>query len=81
MSDTQTIDEIVTEDQRDVAVEALRSIQARLTEVCKSFGLGEVSPADGLPPENLAVVKAHIGVMMFQAHNALRNIEKMESAR
>lgn len=81
MSNTQTLDEMVTEDQRNVAIEALRSIHARLTEVCKSFGLGEVSPADGLPPENLAVVKAHIGVMLFQSHNALHNIKKMDGVR
>jgi hypothetical protein len=81
MSDTQTIDEMIIEDQRNVAVEALRSIQARLDKVCKSLGLGENSPADGSTPESFAIAKAHIGVMMFQAHNALRNIEKMESAR
>jgi len=81
MSNTQTLDEMVTEDQRNIAVEALRSIHARINEVFKSFGLGEDSPADGSPPENLAVVKAHVAVMLFQSHNALHNIKKMDGLR
>lgn len=73
---TMTINELIVEDQRDVAVDALNDIRAR----CLSLRTNE-KVADMSIEEIFNLLSATIAIVNFIAHSAADRVEEMQKLK